>query len=452
MICPKCGQEQPEAPECAHCGVIVARALAAAQRPDRVGRSRADEPDHREQLQALVDDLQRTRKRMERQARALWQTRPPAWDARIDFYREMSRMLFAGLPHNECLDALSPLARRAGMAPVVAELTRLVEQGHNLWQAMEAMPHAFSTLETNMVELALRTNQIRPVFKRITTHLGEERDALYAVVGARPFPFAIPAALALLFSLVWPLRNLEAGVFAVVGGVFSWLIFWGLLGLGAFSAWLWLRQRDELVVEVESRLAALKPLSRWLTQRRYRNFFFAMRTALGCGMAANNAALLAARATGDPLLTRLQADLAHCFAEGGRIGDGMAMLPGMPEAEIAAINQGDKVSDVVGAVQQCADLFTQRWRRGMLRIFGGALALAALLVVLAGVRSGLAMADLVRPSTASAAVAPKGPDPDEDARRRAEMERAAEQIGRSLPALQETDKHTERLERASKGQ
>lgn len=306
MKCPKCGKQQPPAPACVGCGVVVAKYIQARQarhgqqRPGGAtpagGRSNKEQLDaiKAEARQAVLDAKQGVTGLRGAVERA-WELRPVAFGPRTAFFQEFGALLEAGLPLSECFAGLSVAARFGRMGPVVADLERRTERGQKLWQAMATVPNAFDRFECRLVELGMTTGQAAPVFAELSARV-RSRGTIAARVIGDPRRSALLVAAA-LFCIMVPLP-IES-VLSYVISVAALAAVVGAMGCGAV---VW---SIRVLTDDEARGAALemankiKPLVPLLSVRRNADLFTFMAAALRTGIAEPKALALAGEVSDD---------------------------------------------------------------------------------------------------------------------------------------------------------
>jgi len=111
-------------------------------------------------------------------------------DDKVNFTRQLSTMITAGLPLTEALSILETQANPA-MSRVVAEILVLVEGGRSLADAMEKHPQVFDKVYTSLVRAGEAAGILDDVLNRLALSLEKQRDFQSKVKGAMIYPAII---------------------------------------------------------------------------------------------------------------------------------------------------------------------------------------------------------------------------------------------------------------------
>lgn len=106
---------------------------------------------------------------------------------KVNFTRQLSTMVTAGLP---ITDALSLLESQAGpaMAKVVGEILREVESGSSLTIALEKHPEAFDRIYISLIRAGEAAGVLDKVLSRLADNLEKQREFRSKVKGAMVYP------------------------------------------------------------------------------------------------------------------------------------------------------------------------------------------------------------------------------------------------------------------------
>ncbi len=362
MKCPKCGTQQPDAAECARCGVVVAKwGRHKARRPPR-GQPDPNRPkSNEEQLAELKAEAQQAvadaKAGISGFRRALddaWDQRPIEFAPRAEFLMEMGKLLEAGLPMSECFAGLSQAARAERMGAVVADLQKRTAGGERLFTAMARWPTAFDAFDCKLVELGLRTGQAAPVFAQLSHRARARGHILSRVVGN---PERSPQLIAAQHKSVMVPLTIDS----FVGYIFQVVLLAAVVaGLGAWSFRKAMRVATDKAERADAmaKAAKLKPASAVLVDRRNADLFTFLAAALRTGIEPPKALGMAGEVSDDPELSAaVGRAVANIDPKTWMAGAGKD-LPGLDSEALLAFDPED--GDLVKSMHQQAEVCRQR--------------------------------------------------------------------------------------------
>jgi len=385
MICPKCGFDQPQAIECARCGVIVAKAKAAAARPGgssgksaksaKSAKSGSEEVARRaRKVAAKAADRAASGGRQaarvaSSQARAAaratatgWRLRPPSLRHRILFFREGGRMLDKGITITDALTSLRAVARRGPLANALTTMSDDVSDGQSLSQAMAAHPTVFDSTEVALVETAEATGRLGELFDRLQQRL----EILLEVRNKILMSLLYPSLVLLLACVLLPVAKLFThGLGAYLSDVLASLALIVVAGVlvGVVAP---IVLRHPKVQPFGLRVGAWLPgLSTLLRRRRLALVFGALAAALECGLGLREAITLSMRAPGEPETAAAGERMLDHLAEGATFSEAAREIPGTGPEEIALLATGEKTGDLAEAASLQAAEHGDKYRAGV---------------------------------------------------------------------------------------
>lgn len=109
---------------------------------------------------------------------------------RVNFTRQLSTMITAGLPITE---ALSILESQAGpsMAVIVGEVLRGVESGQSLSQSLEKHPEAFNHIYVSLVKAGESAGVLDKILVRLADNLEKNREFNNKIKSAMVYPLVV---------------------------------------------------------------------------------------------------------------------------------------------------------------------------------------------------------------------------------------------------------------------
>ncbi|MDP3995467.1 MAG: type II secretion system F family protein [bacterium] len=138
-------------------------------------------------------------------------------DEKIFFTQNLGVMLKSGLSASRALRTLTLQSSNPKFQRALAQLTRSVEKGQTIAQAMEAFPRIFPPLFVNMVRAGEQAGQLERVLTELTIQLKRSHELRSKVRGAMMYPTVVLVAMVLIGAgmLIFVIPNL-LGVFEEV--------------------------------------------------------------------------------------------------------------------------------------------------------------------------------------------------------------------------------------------
>lgn len=122
-------------------------------------------------------------------------------DDKVNFTRQLSTMINAGLPLTEALSILETQASPA-MSVVVAEVLSGVEGGGSLADAMEKHPKVFDTVYVALVRAGEAAGILDNVLNRLAENMEEQREFQSKVTGAMVYPAIIVTGMVIVAGIM----------------------------------------------------------------------------------------------------------------------------------------------------------------------------------------------------------------------------------------------------------
>jgi len=121
----------------------------------------------------------------------------------IHFSTQLAIMLETGVVLSDAVDCIARQTDRPAVRELIADLSRQLQQGSSLSDAMARHPRSFPTLYVALIRASERSGLMARLLQRATTYLREEQDTRRRVKGAMTYPlimfgFAITTTLFLL--------------------------------------------------------------------------------------------------------------------------------------------------------------------------------------------------------------------------------------------------------------
>lgn len=113
----------------------------------------------------------------------------------VNFTRQVSTMVDAGLTLSEALALLEKQIENKKMQKIVSEVLRLVEGGSSLANALSSFPKAFSQIYVSLVQAGEQAGVLDEILSRLADNLEKEREFRSKTRGALIYPAIIVVAM-----------------------------------------------------------------------------------------------------------------------------------------------------------------------------------------------------------------------------------------------------------------
>ena len=119
----------------------------------------------------------------------------------VNFTRQLATMITAGLPLTDALSILE-IQSRPALAKVVGEVSREIEGGGNLADALGKHPQAFDKVYVSLVKAGESAGVLDRVLSRLADNLEKQRDFNGKVKGAMVYPIIIVAGMGIVGAIM----------------------------------------------------------------------------------------------------------------------------------------------------------------------------------------------------------------------------------------------------------
>lgn len=292
MICPRCEAIQPDALECAHCGVVIAKAkvaLASADPPVAAPPPPAPRPQPPRPAAAKAPPVA---------------TPAPASTVRLgsrqreQLFIQIERMARAAVPLPEALEHAAAVLGGAAEAPL-ADLAKRLAAGADLLGEMQRLPGYFDAIDLAMITAAQHTGKLPEVAHRLAERHAHAAELRTQLLGSLAYP-AFLVISSLLLSPVQALLTQGIGAYLLDVGTSL-----GILAAVCVGAWLGLAklQRAPGRWDTFGQLEPVPGLGYLLRARRFSLVFDVLAMALQAGLPLGQALELAGAAPGERAMT-----------------------------------------------------------------------------------------------------------------------------------------------------
>ncbi len=118
----------------------------------------------------------------------------------IPFTHQLSTMVQAGLPIARALRTLANQQKSYSFRAVIDDLSKCVEAGQPLSQAMKKHPRAFDTMYVRLIESAEKSGMLENALDQLTKYLERKRNIRRQVIRALIYPAFVLCFAVLIFA------------------------------------------------------------------------------------------------------------------------------------------------------------------------------------------------------------------------------------------------------------
>ncbi|TAK89208.1 type II secretion system F family protein [Patescibacteria group bacterium] len=151
-----------------------------------------------------------------------WSNRVSVKD-KVVFSRQFATMINAGIPLTQSLAILQEQSTNKSLKKALADITKQVEGGSSLSQAMSAHPKIFSSIYVNLVKAGEAGGLLDQVLERLAIQQEKDSELISKVRGAMIYPGVISTVTVgvFVFLMVAIVPNL-ASIFEGLGSQLPW--------------------------------------------------------------------------------------------------------------------------------------------------------------------------------------------------------------------------------------
>lgn len=293
-------------------------------------------------------------------------------DALLQFTKELSRLLKAGLPLLESLQAMEEKYRGQSVQKLLLDLGEKIRNGSLLSLALSNHSRTFDLLYVGMVANAEKSGRLSEALDEIATLLSKRQKVKKQLVATFLYPtlllsFCGIVLSVLLFHVVPSLREIFEGrelhpmtrfVFAWSDFVIQTKLFWMILILGLIVGGCFLKMTEQgrrWSYQVFSKLPGLSSLLAKLSLIR---FFRAGSTLIEGGVSFLAAIQQARKIMKHPTLEAVVEKAEITIAEGNRVAQSFTH-PLIPSLVPRLLGIGEEGGDLGGMMKQIAEIFEE---------------------------------------------------------------------------------------------
>lgn len=127
---------------------------------------------------------------------------------KITFIKNLSVMVKSGLPVSKALKILTEQTSNKKFAAIIGDVSRAVESGSSLSEAMDKYPHVFSNTFVSIVRVGEVSGNLDQDLNYLSDQMQRDYDLISKAKGAMTYPIVVMIALALvgftMFTFVLP--------------------------------------------------------------------------------------------------------------------------------------------------------------------------------------------------------------------------------------------------------
>lgn len=279
------------------------------------------------------------------------------------FFRHLYNTYRAGVSLSESL-SLFASTDRSPLKTVAAYAAKRVSQGTPLSQALRETGYPFPVFVLPMIETGERGGQLERIFSHLTAHFEREaemeqeykRHTIFAkayagcAVGAMLFILGIASSLGAHHPLVGSIKG---------------VLKWGALFLGLWALWRFLSINRWTAPYVETLWLHLPFISVPWQKLMAARFARTLALLYASGIEPGQSLLLAAQATGSPLLIGAAEKLAPRLQQGESFLTAVRKMPLLPPIVQQMLATGEISGDIDESLEKAAEFLESEAQTGL---------------------------------------------------------------------------------------
>jgi type II secretory pathway component PulF len=279
------------------------------------------------------------------------------------FYYQLGTLVQAGLPIQSALASTQKTAPRA-MRPTVEELSKIVNTGAPLHEAMEHCGRRFAAVDRYCVGITERSGALDAGLLSLSNYydsLSEARRKL--IVGSLYPAFLLTAAV-----FVIPLPTLVIGKMTVAGYLWQTAGLLARLAAGGWIVWQLLRLSFALPglnVVIDRVVRALPVLGRLRFDYALSQWLGSIRLMLAAGIGVLQALEYASASSPSPLIAAAYKKATPLIGSELDVSQALAMTGEFPDDLIQLWATGEKSGRMDEMLERLAKLYEERWRNSL---------------------------------------------------------------------------------------
>jgi type IV pilus assembly protein PilC len=289
------------------------------------------------------------------------------------FTRQFATMINAGLPLVQCLDIQSKQVEKEGFRTTLRDVTRDVEGGMTLAEALRKQKKVFTDLYVNMVDAGETGGALDIILLRLADYLEKAEALMRKIRGAMIYPaivvsVAVAATAIILIAVIPTFANMFISmgadlplptkiVIALSNFVRHWFVA-GIIGIIAFVVavrFFYRTERGHLVID---RILLRVPVLGVLIQKSsIARFARTLGTLLTSGVAILDALEITARTAGNRVVEDAVMEARQSIAEGETIAGPLENVGIFPPMVVQMISIGETTGGLDEMLNKVADFY-----------------------------------------------------------------------------------------------
>jgi type IV pilus assembly protein PilC len=323
--------------------------------------------------------------------------RPKPTDVMV-FCKQMSVMMFAGVPLDRALTILAEQTDKGSMKDAIGDAARQIKQGIPFSRALRSRPEAFPDLLCGMVEAGELTGNIGDVLQRMSVHYEKENRINARIRGAMIYPIilAVLCVVVVIVMLVF-VFPMFVGMFESSGTqlplptrimlamsdslINFWYIHIAVIGTAAL-AFIRFKNSDFGKKTLDSLFLRMpmisKPLKTVITAR----FTRTLATLMASGVAIVESIEKATEVTANYVLSEEMIMVVEGVKQGSAMSDLMRRIPIFPPMMLSMVSVGEESGDLDGLLTKTADFYDEELETAIAKLVS--MVEPIMLIVMAG--------------------------------------------------------------------
>ena len=292
---------------------------------------------------------------------------------RAVFFKGLGLLFGSGVRLTRAFELLAAQAEIPAMAEACRSISKRVESGSTIYQAMACHPEVFPQLQLRLIQVAQATGALPSILTRLAEYEEKSHAIEHRVRSSLTYPMFILGACVLLVTFLPPylfgsLSKLMAGqklplvtrIVIGVSHVLSSPVFLSLCAVGAVAlVGAWRRAREQARFQrwlgaTVLRLPGLGTSFRWLVVARFAR---ALEVMLNVGVPVNHALKLAGNACGNASVDEGMPVAIQALLNGSTVAGSLKTLTVFPTLFLQAVRAGEESGAVGAMLGRMADLY-----------------------------------------------------------------------------------------------
>ncbi len=291
----------------------------------------------------------------------------------VVFSRQFSSLISAGIPLVRGLTILVEQVENKALKDIILAISKNVEAGGSLAEALAKYPNVFSPLFINMVNVGEFSGSLDVMLERLAMYLESYSKLVKKVQGAMMYPIGIVIIATLVVSVI--MIFVVPGftkIFETLGGdlplptqllvnfsdfLRSYFLFI-LLGLGGAGFGLGKFIKTPKGVEIGEKIRSKAPIIGPLyTKMVLARFTKTLSTLVKSGVPILNALGISGKTSGSTKFAVVVDKIKEEVSRGKRIGDSMKEAKIFPNMVVSMIGVGEEGGDLSGMLEKVSEIY-----------------------------------------------------------------------------------------------